>query len=277
MSGDRAQRDTTWRRYAQCLLDDGLLAADVARSLGKDPRTLHTLIRDGTLRRKVAWSAYRPFPDPLTCRRCGRVAPHSDFIWRLASTPPVLKRDYPIHCRWCRVEANGRLRAKTLARGGRKVVWRTAQEKAQLAEEAARLGVTVIALLRRRSLDADPVRKEAHRLKSQIAQHVHHEARKDWPRIRDQRMASQSDGTLTRDVVRHLFGITDECPYCGIPLTGDTKALDHMRPLTLGGMHSVANVLICCRRCNKAKNAKPFDVWLRLIPEDLAARFRTAA
>jgi 5-methylcytosine-specific restriction endonuclease McrA len=45
------------------------------------------------------------------------------------------------------------------------------------------------------------------------------------------------------------------------------KSLDHMEPLSLGGWHSIDNVMVCCLRCNVKKNAMPYAEWLERIPE----------
>ena len=43
------------------------------------------------------------------------------------------------------------------------------------------------------------------------------------------------------------------CRYCGCPVTIDTANLDHVLPYKLGGETLVANLVACCRECNKHK------------------------
>ncbi|WP_083747307.1 HNH endonuclease [Teichococcus deserti] len=87
-------------------------------------------------------------------------------------------------------------------------------------------------------------------------------------RARADRIAAQTNGTLTKDVIRQIFGAAKDCPYCLARLHWSDKTLDHIIPLKLGGIHGVSNVLVCCRTCNTRKNAKPPDRWLAQIRMD---------
>lgn len=40
------------------------------------------------------------------------------------------------------------------------------------------------------------------------------------------------------------------------------KSLDHLIPVSKGGLHAIHNVVVCCRSCNYAKGDKDFAVWL---------------
>jgi 5-methylcytosine-specific restriction endonuclease McrA len=81
------------------------------------------------------------------------------------------------------------------------------------------------------------------------------------------RAEGRDDGTLTKEVVRKLFAKAKACPYCWQPMKSQDKSLDHMEPLSLGGWHSIDNVMVCCLRCNVKKNAMPYAEWLERIPE----------
>lgn len=91
---------------------------------------------------------------------------------------------------------------------------------------------------------------------------------------RKQRAAEQADGSLTRDAVGRLFAAATVCPYCSTRMVGRDKTLDHMTPLSRGGLHGIANVLVCCRKCNQSKRDRPVDEWLESLDE--AARRRLA-
>src|SRR5581483_5501929 len=54
-----------------------------------------------------------------------------------------------------------------------------------------------------------------------------------------------------RNVVR--AELEHPCPYCGDALTVQTFGLDHDRPVSRGGEWSVANLVVCCAPCNRAK------------------------
>ena len=83
------------------------------------------------------------------------------------------------------------------------------------------------------------------------------------------------DGTLTPEVVRRLFATSSVCPYCDRLMRSDDKTLDHMVPVSRGGVHGIGNVTVCCYSCNSRKKDMPFDRWLQRIPPHIAARFKT--
>ena len=43
------------------------------------------------------------------------------------------------------------------------------------------------------------------------------------------------------------------CVYCATPLDFETATLDHVHPLSHGGVHHPANVVLACIRCNQLK------------------------
>jgi 5-methylcytosine-specific restriction endonuclease McrA len=82
--------------------------------------------------------------------------------------------------------------------------------------------------------------------------------RRDYPtnKVRAARIKKQSDGSLTTQYLSHLFNISDVCPYCKKKMGAAEKTLDHIIPLSKGGMHAWYNVLVCCGGCNTKKSAK---------------------
>lgn len=57
------------------------------------------------------------------------------------------------------------------------------------------------------------------------------------------------------------------CFYCDRVLVRALRTMDHLIPLSRGGRHHVANLMPCCRACNREKNAIVYPVWRGL--EDL--------
>ena len=57
------------------------------------------------------------------------------------------------------------------------------------------------------------------------------------------------------DLVSSYGGL---CVYCMAPY----EHLDHVEPLSMGGMHSISNLVPACAPCNLSKNNKPMLVWL---------------
>lgn len=75
-------------------------------------------------------------------------------------------------------------------------------------------------------------------------------------RAREYDRDCESDGTLTPSVVGRLFAEAKVCPYCNVEMSPRVKELDHVMPLSKGGKHSITNVVVCCRPCNRAKAAR---------------------
>lgn len=78
----------------------------------------------------------------------------------------------------------------------------------------------------------------------------------------------RSDGTLDSAAVGRLFGEARSCLYCGARMRSADKTLDHIEPRSRGGWHSVRNVVVCCKKCNAAKQARSPIQWLRRVPPE---------
>lgn len=62
------------------------------------------------------------------------------------------------------------------------------------------------------------------------------------------------------------------CNYCRKALTLDERGawdIDHVVPLSRGGLHELQNLVIACVRCNRSKGAKMLSEWV--APLDAAA------
>lgn len=81
---------------------------------------------------------------------------------------------------------------------------------------------------------------------------------------RAERIAANNDGTVTTEAIRDLFAEATICPYCLDRMTWDSKSLDHVQPLSMGGAHSVENIVVCCKPCNFSKGRKSLISWLRV-------------
>jgi len=90
---------------------------------------------------------------------------------------------------------------------------------------------------------------------------------------RFQQALNQSDGTLTVEFLGRVFAEAEgrSCPYCGEYMNRRTKTLDHMVPLSKGGLHGTVNVIICCSRCNSAKGSRDFGDWVSRLQEPYAS------
>jgi 5-methylcytosine-specific restriction endonuclease McrA len=80
---------------------------------------------------------------------------------------------------------------------------------------------------------------------------------------RAERIAKNSDGSVTPTALGALFGEARFCAYCMEPFKSSAdKQADHVEPLFLGGSHSMDNLVIACVSCNSSKGRKPLLQWL---------------
>lgn len=55
-----------------------------------------------------------------------------------------------------------------------------------------------------------------------------------------------------------------ECHYCGRRMFWYSMTLDHIVPRAVGGPDELSNLLLCCKRCNDRKGAKPYREFLEV-------------
>jgi len=174
------------------------------------------------------------------CVGCDRVKARHEF--------PLTKRGQPYRrCRGCKTRTDPKPRAH----------YRTAEYKR--------------ALLRRQTdaQRAERVRKDKLRLRRWLI--VNPDKAKAQAGQRRQRMMAQADGSVTNDSVDRLLAERSQCPYCCCSITSETAHLDHILALSLGGAHSISNLVACCSSCNNRKRARPLAEWLALLsPEGRA-------
>jgi 5-methylcytosine-specific restriction endonuclease McrA len=51
------------------------------------------------------------------------------------------------------------------------------------------------------------------------------------------------------------------CFYCGHSLTQEDLTIDHAEPVSRGGNDHLQNLLLSCKPCNKAKAARPIEMF----------------
>ena len=71
-----------------------------------------------------------------------------------------------------------------------------------------------------------------------------------------------NDNTLNGKDLSNLFINTKKCSVCNIDIKYKDKTLDHIIPLSKGGLHSIKNAIILCRKCNSKKHNKVLELWL---------------
>lgn len=89
----------------------------------------------------------------------------------------------------------------------------------------------------------------------------HQQARQD---IRRRRRARQASATIEHFQSQEVFDRDAwKCKHCGTPVTtyqdntwhADRATLDHIKPLSKGGEHSLQNTQCLCHQCNARKGA----------------------
>jgi hypothetical protein len=83
---------------------------------------------------------------------------------------------------------------------------------------------------------------------------------------REALMLNQHDGTVTTKEIKRILEERKTCPYCGNPI--GKAEIDHMDPISKGGLHSASNIIGCCHKCNSKKHTKSFVEWLSFIKEE---------
>ena len=77
-----------------------------------------------------------------------------------------------------------------------------------------------------------------------------------------------SDGTVTLKFEQELLEKQNyKCAYCGVDLNVTGKHLDHIIPISRGGLHTANNVHWTCPKCNTSKNNKLEDEWFDWLKE----------
>lgn len=56
--------------------------------------------------------------------------------------------------------------------------------------------------------------------------------------------------------IKFAIPINDLCPYCNRPLFGKDIHLDHIYPVSKGGLSIIENLVYCCSTCNSKKSDK---------------------
>lgn len=133
-------------------------------------------------------------------------------------------------------------------------------------------GITPDGMEYRERWRRDATFRQKERERQQRYKHANPEAAARYGDTRKQRAAATADGTLTRRVVRALFRTADLCPYCAVEMGPRDRVLDHKEPLARGGAHSLGNVLVCCRRCNREKRDRPWAEWCAIVAERAGVR-----
>lgn len=63
------------------------------------------------------------------------------------------------------------------------------------------------------------------------------------------------------DIMKIRQKLGDKCRYCGAPLSGGGE-VDHIVPVSRGGVNSADNLTLACRSCNRDKHSKTAEEFI---------------
>lgn len=72
--------------------------------------------------------------------------------------------------------------------------------------------------------------------------------------MRRARIIAGDTGLVTFDVVERLYSLV-ECVYCHNVIEREDRSIDHIIPLSRGGLHHPENLTMACISCNSKKRA----------------------
>lgn len=75
-----------------------------------------------------------------------------------------------------------------------------------------------------------------------------------------------SDNTVTKKSLDEILEKQNyKCVYCGCDLLETGKHLDHILPLSRGGLHTITNIQYTCPTCNMSKGDKTEEEWFEQL------------
>lgn len=202
------------------------------------------------------------------CPKCGEVKPISEFYKNCT------RRDgFTVYCKSCISNDSKEYHQRTKEQGRLRLnKWRSAHREQYVAycrkyrEENPEI-----------EFRKQQKYRETHKEKLYLKGKKYREEHRDYfyNKARERKLAEKqvSDGTVTLEYEAFLFDEQNgKCAYCGCDLNESGKHLDHIIPISRGGLHTAHNVHWTCPTCNLSKGDSLEDEWLkkeRCKPTDL--------
>ena len=83
--------------------------------------------------------------------------------------------------------------------------------------------------------------------------------RRAWHKYRVARHLAD-DGSVTTEFLKFLFR-KEICIYCNNKIPREQRSMDHIIPISRGGLHSIENLVMCCKSCNSSKRDRLLSEW----------------
>ena len=114
------------------------------------------------------------------------------------------------------------------------------------------------------------IAKKCHQ-KNQLKYHKKRQERYDTEEFKLQRRMNhlrrksrESPILVTEAELKKLIQQSKFCYYCGIKIE-EKFEIDHMNPLSKGGINIITNLVVSCIKCNRRKGTKTAEEFLKLI------------
>lgn len=110
--------------------------------------------------------------------------------------------------------------------------------------------------------------RENHKEKLFLKGKKYREEHKDYfyNKARERKLSQEkvSDGSVTLEFENYIYELQErKCAYCKCELQDSGKHLDHIIPISRGGLHTTNNVQWTCPTCNLSKNDKLEEDWIK--------------
>lgn len=75
-------------------------------------------------------------------------------------------------------------------------------------------------------------------------------------------------GDVTNDQLKELLESSINCFYCNNPLVLNEIHVDHYIPLAKGGLHTITNLRVACKKCNIQKSDQMPEEFTKMLNND---------
>lgn len=82
------------------------------------------------------------------------------------------------------------------------------------------------------------------------------------------RRAFKEQGDVTTIQLKELLKNSTHCFYCNNPLILNAIHIDHYIPLSKGGLHTISNLRIACKKCNLSKWNKMPEEFIKTLNKE---------
>ena len=180
--------------------------------------------------------------DEKTCTKCGEAKPLAAFRLRKLASGLVPTS-------WCKVCLN------TLARECER---KKADAKKQARKEAAAQRPPKPPPQPRNAIAKKYRERHPERARAAYRKYANSEKGRLQHRLQSAKRRARMRGVVTPDQWRAVLKVYgDRCAYCR---AAGTMTVDHVKPVSKGGVHELENVVPACEHCNFVKSNAPLEV-----------------